>query len=258
MIDRTFRRPILWSSSARTDVGVVREVNEDAILSKPEIGLWAVADGMGGHLVGDIASNKIVTALDAVIPQAMLSDYVDAVEDALLDVNKMMLEYAQIMFDAGTMGSTIVTLLIKERVGACLWVGDSRLYRFRNQQLVQISRDHSQVEEMIEMGLLTQESAENYPHRNIITRAVGVEESLYVDVTVFTTQIGDTFLLCSDGLYNSVSHTDLVDAIAIRDLDLMVNNLVDKALANGAPDNVSLIVIQGSAGKVMPTDQAQG
>ena len=258
MIDKTFRRPIEWNSAARTDVGVVREVNEDAILAKPEIGLWVVADGMGGHLVGDIASSKIVAALDEVIPRPMLNDYVDAVEDALLDINEKMLEYAQIMFDAGTMGSTVVALIIKERVGACLWVGDSRLYRFRNQQLVQLSRDHSQLEEMIEMGLLTTEAAENYPHKNVITRAVGVEESLYVDVTVFTTQIGDIFLLCSDGLYNSVSQEDILAALALRDLDAMVTQLVDKSLAKGAPDNVSVIVVQGSAGKINSTNVVQG
>lgn len=258
MIDQTFRRPIVWNSFARTDVGVVREVNEDSILAKPEIGLWAVADGMGGHMVGDIASSKIVAALDEVAPQAMLSDYVDAVEDALLDVNEKMLEYAQIMFDAGTMGSTLVALVIKERVGACLWVGDSRLYRFRNQQLQQISRDHSQVEEMIEMGLLTKEAAEDYPHKNVITRAVGVEDSLYVDISLFTTQIGDIFLLCSDGLYNSVSNEDLLEAFAIRDPESMVTQLVNKSIANGAPDNVSVIVVQGSAGKINSTNVAQG
>ena len=258
MIDKTFRRPIEWNSFARTDVGVVREVNEDAILAKPEIGLWAVADGMGGHLVGDIASSKIITALDEVIPQPMLSDYVDAVEDALLDINEKMLEYAQVMFDAGTMGSTLVALIIKERIGVCLWVGDSRLYRFRNQQLVQISRDHSQLEEMIELGLLSKEAAENYPHKNVITRAVGVEESLYVDINIFTTQIGDIFLLCSDGLYNSVSNEELLEALAIRDLEAMVTQLVNKSIANGAPDNVSVIIVQGSAGKINSTNVVQG
>jgi len=253
MTDITFRRPILWNSSACTDVGKVREVNEDAILAKPEVGLWAVADGMGGHLVGDVASSRIITALDAVVPHEDLSDYVNAVEDAVLEANEKMLEYAQIMFESGTMGSTLVVLLIKERVGVCLWVGDSRLYRFRNQQLAQISRDHSQVEEMIELGLLSRESAEDYPHKNVITRAVGVENQLYVDINVFTTQIGDTFLLCSDGLYNSVSDEDLQQALSLRDTDIMVSQLVDKALANGAPDNVSVIVVQGGAGKILST-----
>ncbi len=258
MIDITFRRPVLWSSSARTDVGVVRDVNEDAILAKPAIGFWAVADGMGGHLVGDVASSRIIAALDIIVPEEMLDDYVDAVEDTLLDTNEKMLEYARVMFDTGTMGSTVVALIIKERVGACLWVGDSRLYRFRNQQLSQISRDHSQLEEMIELGLLTRESAETYPHKNVITRAVGVEDSLYVDVSIFTAQIGDIFLLCSDGLYNSVSDDEIIDVFAIRDIDLMAEQLIERSIANGAPDNVSVVVVQGSAGKVTSASMAQG
>jgi len=250
MTDITLRRPIIWNSSARTDVGMVREANEDAVLAKPEIGLWAVADGMGGHHIGDVASTKVIGALDALEPNTDLSNYVNIVEDALLDVNANMLEYAQIMFESGTMGSTVVVLLIKERVGVCLWAGDSRLYRFRNQQLTQISHDHSQIEEMIGLGLLSRESAADYPHKNVITRAVGVESQLYVDINLFTTQIGDIFLLCSDGLYNSVSDGDIQQALSLRDTDIMAAQLIDKALQNGASDNVSVVVVQGGAGKV--------
>lgn len=249
MADITLRRPIQWNSSALTHVGKVRAVNEDTVLAKPDIGLWAVADGMGGHLVGDVASRKIIEALDAVNPRAELSDYVDAVEDAVLDINQKMLDYAEVMFESGTMGSTLVVLLLKERVGVCLWVGDSRLYRLRNQQLQPLSRDHSQVEEMIEQGLLTRESAVDYPHKNVITRAVGVENNLYVDINLFTSQLGDSFLLCSDGLYNCVSDEEMQQALTLRDPALITAQLIDKALANGAPDNVSAIVVQGSLGK---------
>lgn len=256
MRDTTYRRPIIWNSGALTDVGAVRKVNEDSIIAKPDIGLWAVADGMGGHQVGDVASNKIVTALDAVVPHANLSQFVDAVEDCVLDVNERMLEYAQIMFDDGTIGSTLVALLIKGRVGACLWVGDSRLYRFRNQQLVQLSKDHSQMEEMIDMGLITRENAENHPQRNVITRAVGVESPVYVDINIFTTQVGDTFLLCSDGLYNAVTQDDITQALALRDVEQSTAELMKKALANGAKDNVSVIVVQGNLGKVSSAGMA--
>ncbi|HWV16215.1 MAG TPA: protein phosphatase 2C domain-containing protein [Cellvibrio sp.] len=257
MTDITFRRPIVWNSSSSTHVGMVREINEDAVLAKPEQGLWAVADGMGGHLLGDVASQQIISALDAVEVQSDLSEYVNALEDAVLKVNEEMLEYAQSKFGSGTMGTTLVLLIIKERVGVCLWVGDSRLYRVRSQQLVQVTRDHSQLEEMIELGLLERESAEDYPHKNVITRAVGVENELFVDINLFTTQIGDTFLLCSDGLYNSVGEQDLYEALCLRDTDLMVSQLVDKALANGAPDNVSVVVVQGGAGKLPSIDLAQ-
>src|SRR4051812_15681907 len=104
MTDITLRRPIQWSSAALTHVGNVRSVNEDAVLAKPDIGLWAVADGMGGHLVGDVASRKVIEALDAVEPRAQLSDYVNVVEDAVLDINQKMLDYAEVMFESGTMG----------------------------------------------------------------------------------------------------------------------------------------------------------
>lgn len=257
MIDITFRRPIIWKSCALTDVGKVRQVNEDAIIAKPEIGLWAVADGMGGHQVGDVASSKIVTALDAVTPHDLLSDYVDAVENSLLEVNQHMLEYAQIMFEEGTIGSTLVALIIKGRIGVCLWVGDSRLYRFRNHQLQQLSRDHSQLEEMIELGLISKAEAENHPQRNVITRAVGVETPLYVDINLFSTQVGDIFLLCSDGLYNAVSEHDIIQALALRDVEQTTSALMSTALANGAPDNVSVIIVQGNPGKISSADMAE-
>lgn len=257
MRDTTFRRPIIWKSSAQTDVGMVRQVNEDSIIAKPDIGLWAVADGMGGHQVGDVASSKIVTALDEIIPHTLLSDYVDAVEDCLIDVNQQMLEYAQIMFEEGTIGSTLVALIIKGRVGVCLWVGDSRLYRFRNHQLVQLTRDHSQLEEMIELGLISKADAENHPQRNVITRAVGVETPLYVDINMFSTQVGDIFLLCSDGLYNAVNEEDIVHALTLRDVEASTSELVAKAMANGAPDNVSVILVQGNPGKISSADTAE-
>ena len=258
MTDKTFRRPILWASAAKTDVGVVRDANEDAIFEKPEIGLWAVADGMGGHLVGDVASGKIVAALDSVEPDPVLSRYVNKVEDALLDVNEKMLEYAQVMFDEGTMGSTVVSLIIKDRIGVCLWTGDSRLYRYRNQKLLQLTRDHSQLEDMIEFGLLSREHAASYAQKNVITRAIGVESPLYLDVTIFTTQIGDIFILCSDGLYNAVNEQELIDALASRNVENIAEELIQKAIQQGAPDNVSVVVVQGSAGKVQAVETAQG
>ncbi|HEY8938922.1 MAG TPA: protein phosphatase 2C domain-containing protein [Cellvibrio sp.] len=258
MTDITFRRPISWDSSLLTDVGCVRTVNEDAVLARPDIGLWAVADGMGGHKVGDIASSKIVAALDVIKDCQHLSECVQVIEDCLLDVNQLMLEYAQIMFDGGTMGSTVVAAVIKGRIGACLWVGDSRLYRFRNQKLVQITRDHSQLEEMIAMGLITRAGSENHPNRNVITRAVGVEPQLYVDMTLFTTQVGDTFLLCSDGLYNAVTEEQLIQNLNLRDVQQCAQQLMKQALENGARDNVSVVVVKGNPGKVPTSENAQG
>ncbi len=186
--EKTFRRPIEWVSSARTDVGAVRKANEDAILARPEVGLWAVADGMGGHEVGDVASRLIVEALEAVGPQERLSDLVDTVEQSIVDANQNIIEYAKLMFENATMGSTLVSLVIHGRVGVALWAGDSRLYRLRNHQLSQLTRDHSHVQELLDSGAISEKEAENHPHGNVITRAIGVEEDGFVDVVVFNTQ----------------------------------------------------------------------
>jgi len=250
MVDVTCRRPITWSSYSLSDVGCVREVNEDSVIDRSERFLWAVADGMGGHQVGDQASQKIVELLEQVPQYEALNDYVDAVEDALLRSNQQLIEYAEVMFENQTMGSTAVCLVIKNHVGVCLWVGDSRLYRYRNNQLQQLTRDHSQVEEMVQMGLISREEAEHHPHKNVITRAVGVEKSLFVDVNVFSTQVGDTFLLCSDGLYNSVSKDNVEEMLAHRDAEACVLALMKTSLENGADDNVSLIVVKGEPGKI--------
>lgn len=251
MSDNTFRRPIAWNSFALTDVGCVRQVNEDSIFENSDKCLWAVADGMGGHEVGDVASRKIVEILERIEPQPSLSDYVDAVEDALLHANQALIEYAQIMFNNETMGSTAVCLVVVNHVGVCLWVGDSRLYRSRNQQLHQLSRDHSQVAEMVQMGLITEEDAEHHPHRNVITRAIGVEKQLYVDINVFSTQVGDSFLLCSDGLYNAVPRNNIEAAMRIRDPEECALTLMKQALDNGAQDNVSVIVVRGVPSKII-------
>lgn len=249
MSDTAFR-PIDWQCAMQTDVGTVRTVNEDALMAKPESGLWVVADGMGGQEAGDIASGKIIEALDALPVISHLSDFIDAVEDALIKVNQEIIEYAEIMLESATMGSTIASLIIRGRVGVCMWVGDSRVYRYRNGHLEQLSRDHSQVEEMLQMGLISAEDALNHPQSNVITRAVGGEEELFVDINVFSTQIGDTFLLCSDGLYNSVSRGDMEHFLQERNLEKCVSSLIDKSLANNASDNVSVLVVRGIPDKV--------
>lgn len=249
MIEQTIKRPIEWVCGACTDVGVVRKINEDALLARPEVGLWAVADGMGGHHVGDVASRMIVDALDRLQPSRRLADFVDDVEQCLLDVNREILDYSDLMFDSATMGSTLVSLLIRGRVGACLWAGDSRLYRVRNHQLTQLTSDHSHVQELIECGVLTPEEAEGHPQGNIITRAVGVDEQGFVDLNVFNTQIGDVFLLCSDGLHNTVSHEQILRLLSLPDCQQAAHELLNAALQNGAPDNVSAVVVRGEPGK---------
>jgi len=253
MSDTTIRRPIKWNTSADTNVGMVRQINEDSIMSNPEVGLWAVADGMGGYEAGDVASNMIVSSLSEIEKHKHLNTFVDDIEDKIIDANHRILEYSEIMHDGRTLGSTIISLLIQGQVGVCLWAGDSRLYLLRNNQLQQISRDHSHVQELLDQGSISEEEAINHPDGNVITRAVGTSDELYVDIRAFNVQVGDTFLLCSDGLYNAVDENEIEYHMRSHDTDNAVKQMIVKALENGAADNVSIIMVKS----VSELNQAQ-
>lgn len=218
-------------------------------MASDERQIWAVADGMGGYEAGNVASNMIVQTLEDLETESSLSELVDHVEDKLMDVNHRILEYADIMLDGRTLGSTIACLLIKGRVGICLWAGDSRLCRLRNGQFMQLSRDHSQVEELLQQGVLTADEAENHPDSNIITRAIGANAELFIDINVFSVQLGDIFILCSDGLYNMVSNDEIVDTLSRLRLQDAVRELIEKSLAQGGDDNISVILVKGESNK---------
>lgn len=250
MSDTTVRRPIKWTSYAESNVGTVRTINEDSMLSRPESYFWVVADGMGGYEAGDIASSTIVKSLDEIGYIESLSEAVNAVEDKLIDVNYRIQEYGDIMLDGRMLGSTVVSLVIRGRVGACIWAGDSRLYRCRNGQLQQLSRDHSHVEDLIRQGFLSPDEADEHPEANVITRAVGAHEELFADVNVFTLQVGDILLLCSDGLYKAVNLADITKTLVLPNAEAMVKSLVTQALENGAADNLSIIIIKGEPGSM--------
>ena len=234
-----------YQTHAITHPGKVRKINEDACISCDNIGLWAVADGMGGHSAGDLASHNIVTALDKVKQPAPLRDFVDEVETALLNSNTELRNISINEMDNRTVGSTLASLLIYENFCAYVWVGDSRVYRFRAGKLEQLSRDHSQVEEMIEQGLLLRENAEAHPDSNIITRAIGADDYLYVDVNVDEVKAGDTYLICSDGLSKHVPDED-IEAQIKNGSDTAIdicNRLINLTLERGATDNVTVAII---------------
>lgn len=235
---------IAWTSAAATDVGSKRKINEDALLARPEAGLWVVADGMGGHAAGDVASNAVVHPLSQIERGESLPDFVEAVEDSLLLVNQQLRDYARNELGGRTVGSTVVSLILSQRTGVCLWAGDSRLYRLRQGQLTRLSRDHSAVQEMVEAGAITQAEADRHPKSNVITRAVGGAEVLFVDSAVFAPQAGDTYLLCSDGLYNEVAEDSIRRKLALDDEQEATRRLVDEALHNGGRDNISVVVIK--------------
>jgi len=230
-----------WTSASRTDIGPVRERNEDAVLDAPERGLWAVADGMGGHAVGDYASQTVVELLDSLPAPQRLEQYVAAAHQRLQIANQ------QIQAEAASrhlqrIGSTIALLLACGDHVACLWAGDSRIYLCREGHLLQLTRDHSQAEAMRDQGWVGSDDEIPQVARNTITRAVGAAATLQVDEAQFAVQDGDVFLLCSDGLSNPLHEDELAITLASERCGEAVDTLVDLALAHGGRDNISAVV----------------
>jgi serine/threonine protein phosphatase PrpC len=227
-------------SVGRTHAGCVRSLNEDALLNRADIGLWAVADGMGGHEGGEVASAAVVEALGGISNFSSAYAFRDAVAEALNATNAQLLALAA---ERGTMGATVVTLLAHENHYACLWAGDSRAYFYRNGALKRLTRDHSLVQEMVDAGALSEERARAHPRANVITRAVGARENLDLESAFGNLQGGDRFLLCSDGLTGVVTDREIAEAMIRAPLEAAAERLLETALARGAPDNVTLVLI---------------
>ncbi|MHB8473093.1 MAG: PP2C family protein-serine/threonine phosphatase [Gammaproteobacteria bacterium] len=232
-----------WCSAAASDVGCVRAVNEDAFLMRPELGLWVVADGMGGHSAGDLASGMIVEALQQVAAPPALGDFVEDVAARLRMVN-LALRAEAARRGQSVIGSTVAALLTRGMQCACVWVGDSRVYRYRGGTLTRLTRDHTPLEDLIAQGRLSPADAERYAPSNILSRAVGAEDDLAVDVVSHELAAGDRYLLCSDGLYREVSEMEVSDVLGREDPQHACEALVSRALQQGARDNVTVIVVQ--------------
>lgn len=233
-----------WQYAGLTDTGKRRQHNEDALVAVPERLLWAVADGMGGHEAGDVASKMVVDALAAVPRADNFSLFVDAVEDALVAVNEAMRHHSGREFSGRMMGSTVVALLAGDGYGAVVWAGDSRLYRLRGGQLEQLTRDHSQVQDLVDAGVLSAEQAVGHPNANVITRAIGGADQVLMDVALLDIAPDDRFLLCSDGLYNELNVAEIAGLLAGDSVSASAEALLQQTLAGEARDNVTLIVVE--------------
>jgi serine/threonine protein phosphatase PrpC len=232
---------------------MVRKINEDACLEQTTLGnggLWAVADGMGGHEAGDVASSMIIETLRQVAAPNDLKAFVHHVETALHQVNRRLQEKAARDYEHRTIGSTVVILLIYQDQAACLWVGDSRIYRLRRSRLQQLTRDHSHVQELLDRGLINADEANNHPMSNVITRAVGSSEDLQVDKIAFTIEPGDVYLLCSDGLNKVVSDSEIARFLANTQAEYAVKGLLNTALRRMADDNVTTAVVTIDQGEI--------
>lgn len=235
-----------WQSASRTDVGNVRKLNEDACLDLPARGLWVVADGMGGHDAGEVASQMVVSSLGSIASHDRFSEFVDDVEDRVLHVNRQLHAMANQGSEPRVIGCTFAGMLAFGDHCLSVWAGDSRVYRLRGGKLEQITRDHSEVEEMVARGEISEAEAELHPSANVITRAVGGVERLFLDLTLHALDDGDRYLICSDGLYKDLTLQDIEARVGQGTCTEACDELIDTALSRECPDNVTVVIVDFS------------
>jgi PPM family protein phosphatase len=245
---------------ALSDVGRVRDHNEDSFLSEPSLGLFVVADGMGGHAAGEVASQTSVAVIRDAITRAepLLKRFRDKQDESdrrqiLSLLEQVIQESCAKIHDMGQkdqkrrgMGTTTSIMLCLGRRGFVAHVGDSRIYLHRQGQIHQLTEDHSVIQELIKRGRLKKEDAEKSPYRNAVTRAVGIYASVEVDTLDLEILPGDTFLLCSDGLSGYLKETELLPLLAEADATKLPKTLIDIANQRGGKDNITAVVVRAS------------
>jgi len=233
-----------FECASRTHVGLRRKINEDSLFADPERGLWAVADGMGGHEAGEVASAMVVDALRCLPSTADVDQLANEASEALAQVNRELIELAKSSKrgPGGTIGTTVVGLAISDGAFRCFWMGDSRAYRLRDGKIERVSHDHSLVQNLIDAGMLSPEDAETHENANLITRAVGASEHADVEIVGGDAKPGDQFLLASDGLTRLVRDEEIVAELESSAPAQAADNLIETVLARGAPDNVSIVI----------------
>ncbi len=236
-----------------TDVGLVREHNEDCIDWDSERGLFLLADGMGGHNAGEVASDLAIQSVkralyDLLAPEVVESEVVDfntAIYEAITFANQEIFEQSHERPECAGMGTTIVVALVQNGKMIVANVGDSRMYHVRDGKLSQITTDHSLVQEMVDGGFLTEDEAQKSVSRNLITRALGIAEDVDVDIHEHDIAAGDIFMMCSDGLTDLVTDDEISTILneGRTHPDIAAQNLVDAANERGGKDNTSVIII---------------
>lgn len=235
---------LLTSSHGRSDRGAVRSHNEDSFLDDPANRLWVVADGMGGHAAGDVASQAIVRHLRALERPPNTVDYVDRVDDALAAANAELIEYAR-QHALQIVGSTAVVLVDAGSYMLCAWAGDSRIYRRAADGLHQLTTDHTQAREMMSTGAFSAADLQNHAQGGALVRAVGAESGLVVEWAATDATAKDVFLLCSDGVTKEMSDEEIAAALAQSvPVSEIANTLVETCLSRGARDNITAVVVR--------------
>jgi len=235
-----------WCSAGLTHKGKVRARNEDAFLDRPERGLWVVADGMGGHQSGHLASQMVVAALDELMLEGDFDEQLRQVRQCLHWVNRRLGQELTVVADRADsiMGTTVVALLLHDNRAACIWAGDSRCYLWRGNRLFQLSRDHSLKQQWINEQSLSPEEAAGRPGANALTRALGASEQLKLEILELEVRHGDTFLLCSDGLYQCLSEESMGKALNMPLPGIALERMFDNVMRTRAADNLTGVVVR--------------
>ena len=231
-----------FQCSATTHPGAVRLHNEDSYVNRPDLGLWAVADGAGGHQAGEVASRIIADALNSVSTGIDGAELLAEVRHCLARAHNALRREAARRGPQAMIVSTIVALLLRDDYYACLWAGDSRAYLLRGQRFRQLTRDHSLVQELFDAGAISAAEALHHPSANIITRAIGAE-GLELDKVTDRLFPGDRFLLCTDGLFKALPERELAELLA-ADEDIIADRLVVAGLREGAADNLTAVTVE--------------
>jgi serine/threonine-protein phosphatase Stp1 len=235
-----------WSSAAATSAGNVRMTNEDTYLIDGIGGLWVVADGMGGHQQGELASQMVAETLRDLPAGHDLDERLRRVAKALHWVNFHLSCERTLTAPKQVIGSTVMALLTQNGRAACIWAGDSRCYLLRRGVLYQISEDHSLVQQWVNAKRLTAEEAVQHPNSNVVTRAIGVSRELMLESAEFELYADDMLLLCTDGLYRELSSDVMINALNQLQPEKAVQLLMQQALAGAAKDNVTAVVVRNN------------
>ncbi|MCB1959768.1 MAG: Stp1/IreP family PP2C-type Ser/Thr phosphatase [Rhodocyclaceae bacterium] len=235
--------------ASKTDVGRMRQRNEDACRFNVSQGWAVLADGMGGYQGGDVASTMAVESVERSLSQGAsesVADVLSGLRAATVQANERVFTVAHSDRELFGMGSTLVTVRFFENMLAVSHVGDSRLYRYRPDHLVQLTRDHSLLQEQVDGGMMSADAARHAPGRSLLTRALGVEPSVVPDVALHEMQVGDIYLMCSDGLTDMLYDDDiaLVCETLSANLKLAADHLVQLANDRGGRDNITVVLIK--------------
>jgi serine/threonine protein phosphatase PrpC len=242
----THASELQFDTASVTHQGHVRKFNEDSIYAGPSHGIWLVADGMGGHRDGNIASSKITEAANKIDGNTSLNELVATVRNKVQGVNDELAGLSN-GEDHLIVGTTIAALIIKGSHYSCLWAGDSRCYLVRRGAIEQVSRDHTEVQELVDRGVISQSEARTWPRRNVITRAVGAGHDLELEQATGAILPGDCFVLCSDGLTGHVDDQEILSCTSWATTKEACDKLLALALDRGGRDNISIIVVNVSA-----------